>query len=296
MTLLTPTPSHAPSIHGDSGLDGTTCLPSPAVPVAGSGPGPAINAMHAALSATPAGTPWLIPTGPLTNTALLLASYPSLATHLAGLSIMGGAIGANFTPAPMGRVKVEGGGEEEWFGNWSPYAEFNIYIDPDSARAVSMNPTLRKKTTLIPLDVTHLFLATEDVQRGLRYGFDKAQEGEISTTRKLFLEILTFFTKTYSEVYGLTAGPPLHDPLAVAAALMPEVFDDRGGERFDVDVVIEGVHEDQGTEAAKESQCGRTVAKAVKKGEAGVRIPRGLDQGQVWRVLEGCLGRAERAV
>lgn len=303
---LTPFVRHAPDIHGSSGLDGTTCLPLPDVPVKGHGAGETVRAMFEALSGTEKGTAWLVPTGALTNAALLFACYPQLAEHLAGASIMGGAVGGGFTPAPMGKVNVQGGGEvEEWFGNWSPFAEFNFYIDPESARAVLGNSVVARKTTLIPLDVTHLFLATEDVQRGLRYGVDEKgkREGEgesdgdpLLTVRKLFLEILTFFTKTYAEVFALTAGPPLHDPLAVMAALMPGVFDDRGGERFEVDVVIDGAHGPKGTEGAERSQCGRTVVRTLGKGEAGVRIPRGLNQGKVWRVLGECLGRAEEAV
>lgn len=35
-------------------------------------------------------------------------------------------------------------------------------------------------------------------------------------------ELLTFFSKTYAEVFNITAGPPLHDPCAVAAILPEE--------------------------------------------------------------------------
>jgi hypothetical protein len=35
---------------------------------------------------------------------------------------MGGAVGGGFTNAPMGTVEGEG----ERFGNWTPYAEFNV--------------------------------------------------------------------------------------------------------------------------------------------------------------------------
>ena len=71
--------------------------------VAGDGPGVAVEAMAKALRSTEKGTAWLVPTGALTNTALLFSMYPELVGHLGGVSIMGGAVGGGFTTAPMGR-------------------------------------------------------------------------------------------------------------------------------------------------------------------------------------------------
>ncbi|KAF6237170.1 hypothetical protein HO173_004638 [Letharia columbiana] len=113
---------HAADIHGVSGLDGTTLLPKPAVgPVTKPN---AVLAMRHRLMEQPEGTAWLVATGTLTNVALLFATFPELVEHLKGLSVMGGAIGGGFTDAPMGHVKGEG----ERFGNWTRWAEFNIYV------------------------------------------------------------------------------------------------------------------------------------------------------------------------
>ena len=65
-------------------------------------------------------TAWVVATGALTNVALLFATFPELAGHIKGLSIMGGAIGNGFTDAPLG--------EGERFGNHTRWAEFNIYV------------------------------------------------------------------------------------------------------------------------------------------------------------------------
>jgi uridine nucleosidase len=77
-------------------------LPNPvaqaAEPVAGT-----IATMYDALSTYP-GRSWLISTGALTNIALLFAVYPQLVDRIAGLSIMGGAIGGFFSHAPLGRL------------------------------------------------------------------------------------------------------------------------------------------------------------------------------------------------
>ena len=283
--------AHAPDIHGESGLDGTTCLPTPDVPVRTDKT--AIDAMYEALIATPKGTAWLVPTGALTNAALLFATHSDLVEHLAGLSIMGGAIGDNFTGAPLGKVAGEG----ERFGNVTPWAEFNIYIDPESAKSIFSNRALAAKTTLITLDLTHLFLATKEVSDAMLQGFDaKAEESEPSTVRKLFVEILTFFAKTYADVFGIMAGPPVHDPLAVAAAFAPVLFSDNSGERFEVDVVTEGAHGSSSAVPSKSSQCGRTLVTPAPPASGGVRIPQGVSADKVWRVIEHCLGLTEKAI
>ncbi|KAF4555689.1 Uridine nucleosidase-like protein [Elsinoe fawcettii] len=279
-------PCFAPDIHGSSGLDGTTCLPTP---TCAARPEPAVQAAYTALKATSPGTAVVIATGTLTNIALLFLSYPDIAGHVKGVHIMGGAVGG-FTSAPMGRVSGEEG-QEGRIGNWTPWAEFNIYADPEAARAVFGLEGLRGKIMLAPLDLSHLFLADEGVQRGLLYGYDGGEgKEEVGGVRRLFHEILVFFASTYREVFGLVQGPPLHDVLPVLAVFAPEIFDDRGGERFEVDVVIDGAHGTEGI-ARTESRVGQTVVKKVE-GE-GLRIPRGVDQEVAWRIIDLCLGQAE---
>jgi uridine nucleosidase len=256
---------------------------------------PAIDAMASALFKTSPGTAWLIATGALTNIAQLFTKYPDLAPHIKGLSIMGGAVGSSFTSAPLGTVT-----EKARIGNWSPWAEFNILIDPEAADQIFSNPVLASKAVLIPLDLTHLVLATKEVQEHLLNG----KEGSAGTTtlRTMLVELLAFFAKTYADVFGLTEGPPLHDPLAVAVVLdgvagqQIPFYDFAGGldgerrrERFKVRVVTEGSHED----AKNGAQTGRTIVTLLPDGEEGVKIPRGLDIPRFWDVLEGCVKMAD---
>jgi len=281
-------PVHADSIHGKSGLDGTDLLPAPAIRPIDT---PAFDAMASVLFKTRPGTAWIVATGALTNVAQCFTKYPELATHVKGLSLMGGAIGEGFTTAVMGKVD-----DRERIGNWSNWAEFNILVDPEAASHLFSDPVLNKKIVMIPLDVTHQVLATKEVQALLLEG--KWGE-EKSTLRTMLVELLTFFAQTYAEVFGITEGPPLHDPLAVAVVLdgvkgeqIP--FYDFGGkvgkrERFLVDVVTDGTHED----ALLGAETGRTVATLLPEGEEGVKIPRGLDTKRFWGVLEECLGRAD---
>ncbi|KAI4261202.1 MAG: hypothetical protein L6R42_003595 [Xanthoria sp. 1 TBL-2021] len=272
---------HAPNIHGDSGLDGTGLLPKAHVgPVEN---GNAVTAMREALMAKAA--PWLVATGALTNVALLFATFPEVGHHIRGLSIMGGAIGNGFTDAPMGHVRGEG----ERFGNHTPWAEFNIYCDPEAAQSIFSNRMVARKTTLIPLDLTHQVLATRAVQEKLHHQPSNSR-GKASDVRQMFNDLLIFFAHTYADVFGITDGPPLHDPLAVAVILF-EGYEDlkldyRKGERWDVSVVTDGLHSD---DDHQRGQVGRTVISPSKEKGAGVRIPRGLDVELFWDTVDNCL-------
>lgn len=160
----------------------------------------------------------------------------------------------------------------------------------ESAEAIISNSVLARKTTIAPLDLTHQMIATPQVIDNLLYGFDT--QTKPSVLRMLFKQILTFFAKTYADVFALVEGPPLHDPLSVAACFAPELFDDAGGERFAVKVVIDGEH---GTDelVRNSSQCGRTIVTKLPDGKAGVRVPRGLRADVVWRMLDLCMKQAE---
>ncbi|KAH6650190.1 hypothetical protein F5144DRAFT_588730 [Chaetomium tenue] len=109
-----------------------------------------------------------------------------------------------------------------------------------------------------------------------------------------------------NDVFGITEGPPLHDPLAVAAVLtgvgdqheIPFCECDPAGEpglaqreRFEVTVVTEGTYED----ADAGAKTGQITARLLPPGEEGVRIPRSLDVPLFWKVLEECVERADAA-
>jgi uridine nucleosidase len=101
---------------------------------------------------------------------------------------------------------------------------------------------------------------------------------------------MSFFAGTYAEVFSITEGPPLHDPLAVSAAIHPEIFDDRGGERFQVDIVTDGVHSLTQSEVG---ELGRTKVTKLPDGQGGCRIPRGVDLATFWGSIESVLQKAD---
>jgi uridine nucleosidase len=182
---------HAPSdIHGESGLDGTDLLPKPECTPS---PVPAVEAMAAAIKAEPAGSVWIVATGAVTNVGALFRKHPELASVVRGVSIMGGSIGGGFSDAPLG--KVDG---KERIGNYTPYAEFNILVDPEAAQELFGNPEIAKKMVVVPLDLSHQVLATEDVRNLLLYGKGGEHIGKGKTTlRTMLVELLYFFAKTY---------------------------------------------------------------------------------------------------
>jgi pyrimidine-specific ribonucleoside hydrolase len=197
----------APEVHGTSGLDGAD-LPEP---VGEARPEGALEFMRATLAATPAPVT-LIPTGPLTNVALLLRTYPALAAKVAHVCLMGGAMRA---------------------GNWTPAAEFNIWVDPEAARIVFRSGL---PITMCGLDVTHKALfGPPEIERMAAIGTPAA---------RVFADLLRFFTRFHVERYG-TADTPIHDAVAVAHVALPGLVATR---RFHVDVAV-------GDEVAR----GRTV-------------------------------------
>ena len=282
---------------GPTGISGTNYLPPPLAPI--SKDVNAIVAISHALLAQPANSAWLVATGPLTNIAVLFATFPEVASHLAGLSIMGGAVGDGFTGVPSGKTL----GQSEGFGNETPWAEFNIYCDPEAARAVFSNSVLAPKITLISLDLTHQCLATKSVRDGLLHGPGGADpKSQPSKLRVLLNEILEFFAASYDEFFDIKAGPPLHDPLAVAVLFgfaasqinntHPVIFEDEGM-RYTVSVVTAGEHS---SSDAIRGQVGRTVVGASDVVGHGVRIPRQLNVDAFWNVLEHCCSIAEKHV
>lgn len=168
----------AASIHGSSGLDGPS-LPEPTLTLA---PLHAVDLLIELLLASE-GDLTIVATGPLTNIATAMRREPRIVPKIQRIVLMGGAIG---------------------LGNWTPAAEFNIYVDPEAAHIVF---SCGRPVTMVGLDVTHTALATPEVRSRIRaLGTPVAH---------LVDDLLGFFAETYLRVFGFAA-PPLHDPCAVA--------------------------------------------------------------------------------
>jgi purine nucleosidase len=191
---------HAPSIHGESGLDGPV-LPEPAQAL---DPRHAVDLIVETVMSREPGTVTLVPTGPLTNIALAVLREPRIVDRVRQVVLMGGAYRT---------------------GNWSPVAEFNIREDPEAARVV-----LRAgwDVVVVGLDLTHQALATPEVVRRIA--------GVGTAPARFVEELLAFFTASYRDAMGFDA-PPVHDPCAVAYVIDPAVMTVR---RAPVDVELAG--------------------------------------------------------
>jgi purine nucleosidase/pyrimidine-specific ribonucleoside hydrolase len=195
------TPQTASAVHGASGLDGAE-LGEPDVPL---DPRHGVDLIADVLrEATQPVT--IIPTGPLTNVALLLRRHPELRESIGAIVLMGGAIAT---------------------GNWRPLAEFNIWVDPEAAHVVFSSGL---PVTMCGLDVTHQALATDDVLDDLR-----AVGSPLAT---LVVDLLGFFADRYKSLWGFPAAP-VHDPVAVARVIDPAIV---GCVEANVVVELHGEH------------------------------------------------------
>lgn len=174
------------AIHGESGLDGPQ-LPEPTYPLDGRH---AINLIADIVRTNPDHSIHLVPTGALTNIALFARTYPELVEKVAGVTLMGGAYQV---------------------GNMTSAAEFNILADPEAAAIVFQS---NWEVTMVGLDVTHKVLATPD-----RLAQIQAVGTDVSN---FVVELIDFFGQAYTQEYGFP-GPPLHDALAVAALIDPDL-------------------------------------------------------------------------
>jgi len=173
----------AANVHGESGLDGPD-LPEPVTsPVDG----------HAADVLAELIEPGvvLVPTGPLTNIALLLERHPDVRERLEHIVWMGGAIAE---------------------GNVTPAAEFNAFVDPEAAAAVFGSGI---PVTMIGLDVTHKAL------------FDAGHAERLRGTGaagRAVAELADFFLEFHRQRYRFD-GAPIHDAMAVAHVIDPTLVE-----------------------------------------------------------------------
>jgi inosine-uridine nucleoside N-ribohydrolase len=177
----------AANVHGESGLDGPD-LPPPAGSPIDAG---AVEFTAAQISER-SGAVTLVAVGPLTNVALLLALHPEARPER--IVLMGGAIGE---------------------GNTTPAAEFNIWCDPEAAQRVFESGI---DVTMVGLDVTHQALFTETHAAQLRAA------GRAGT---LVADLLAFYSQFHRLRYPELGGSPLHDPVAMAHVIRPDLLQTR---------------------------------------------------------------------
>lgn len=178
-------PMNAPSVHGQSGLDGPK-LPEPAMELSELR---SVELMAKVLRESNEPVT-IVSTGPQTNVAALLLAHPELKSKIGQISLMGGGIA---------------------HGNWTPAAEFNILVDPEAAKVVfeSGIPII-----MSGLDVTEKALIyPKDFERVRAVG---------NPVARVVADWLEFFYEFHRKL-GYP-GAPLHDPVAVVSLIRPELL------------------------------------------------------------------------
>lgn len=174
--------------HGPDGL-GQCDLPPPKLPLH---PAKAWDFIAELVLNTP-GELTLVATGPLTNIAIAFERRPELARALSRLVIMGGAY--NLTPYSK--------------GNQTPFAEFNIWQDPEAAYTVLSS---RTDIFAVGLDVSTNPTACLNSQHS-----EQLKAGHTPSAH-LAARLVEYAVKRHGRC-------ELHDPLALAALLDVSLFD-----------------------------------------------------------------------
>jgi pyrimidine-specific ribonucleoside hydrolase len=130
----------------------------------------------------------LVGTGPLTNIALFIRTYPELLDKIKGICIMGGAC---------------------FGGNVTPHAEFNIYVDPEAAAVVFGSGI---KVVMCGLDVTlKAQLCREEIEKISEIG---------NKTGKVVAELMDYYIDAINRFFQADKeyieGAHLHDPCTIA--------------------------------------------------------------------------------
>ena len=210
--------STAAVMHGESGLAG----PLPVEPSRPARDVPALDLIEQYL--IDADEPLtLVATGPLTTMADVAEKLPHLRGKIRELVIMGGAVD---------------------LGNWTPAAEFNIWVDPHAADVVFRHarvpgegrPEDAIALTMIGLEVTHRAWLTDAHADALR---------TTGVNGQFVAELLDHFVGFHQRRFGWEGGP-IHDAVTIAHLIDPTLVTTLG-----MNVVIE-------TES--ELCLGRTVA------------------------------------
>ncbi len=136
----------------------------------------------------------LILTAPLTNVALAIQQQPEIVANVKEIVIMGGAVNE--------------------YGNITPTAEYNMYVDPEAAKQV-LNAGFAN-LVLVPLDVTRKVLLNNNHLGAL----NRTAQPEIAV---YVGQSTSAYMERYEQRNGVKACA-MHDPLAVAAALYPDVI------------------------------------------------------------------------
>jgi purine nucleosidase len=210
-------------IHGENGLGGAAL----AVGTRTAEPKPAaqvlVDTVHANQSQIT-----VVALAPLTNLARAISLWPGIVHAVRRVVVMGGALGVA--------------------GNATAQAECNIYNDPDAAAVVLSSGM---PITLVPLDITRRATVTLDA-------FNTGLADLAALPAVQFLSAATASYFRYRDATPTVRSAVLHDPLALALAVTPDLAKYRS--------VAVTVDTEEGAGLGRTRAGGRAIA----NGRAGV--------------------------
>ncbi len=186
-------------VHGETGLGGVV-LPSFSTSTASD------DAITALFDETAGGDVTVVAIGPLTNIALAIQRDPSWTARIPRLVIMGGSTES---------------------GNVTPYAEFNIWADPEAAAVVFDSG--------VPICMAGLNLTRQVTMGAAEIATMRATA---SPTGVVAADALDFYSDFGLASYGVKQSA-MHDPCAVLEVVRPDLFDRTG---LSVNVETHGIH------------------------------------------------------
>lgn len=239
-------PITAGDFHGASGLDGVELPDTSDVLI----PGLAVRKM-AEVIAYSRDPVLIVATGPITNVASLLIARPDLHDRIEAIYFMGGTTDR---------------------GNWLPLAEFNVLADPEALHIVLHSGV---PVHMCGLNVTHQALVTPTVIESMM-----ESSGRLG---QFCVDLMTFFTTTYREVFGFDF-PPLHDPIALAWAIDPSL--------------VTSVQANVEVELSGSLTRGATVVDLHKRTGRGnnATVALSLDVERFWTLMVTAIGNLDRPV
>jgi pyrimidine-specific ribonucleoside hydrolase len=183
-----------PPVHGENGLGGFE------IPVATSArhTEPALDLLVRVLASADPGEVTVIALAPLTNLALLLDLRPDLAERIGMLAVMAATVDR---------------------GNVTPFAEFNVWADPEAAHRVLSEGGL--PTRIFALAATR------------KAALDEPQRRELAIYSPVGASLAEMILGYDDQVTG--AGWPLHDAMVVAGLLEPDIVTLRQASSIAVD-------------------------------------------------------------
>ena len=203
-----------PETHGPGGL-GDATLPVPSRQISTRH---AADLLIAEARAHP-GELTLVTVGPMTNLAVAVLREPELPRLLRRLVLMGGAYGAagNATPVSEWNVAVDPEAMAVVLRAWSPNGPVAWGADPPP-RPLALGLDVTEQARLLPHHLERLA-----ARAGCRAdGSPHVGDGPVNPIIQFLADALAWYFRFHEQFDGFT-GAFVHDPLAVAAALDPDL-------------------------------------------------------------------------